>query len=173
MSNLISGWSAVETEYAVKHWREGKSAGEVAKLLNNAFGTQRTRNSVIGRVHRLGEGRPEPVGGRAVHNSRPQIVRRLKAVAKAKPGPKPKPKPMSPPKPLPAPVVILADVSFARPWLTRAKSGECCFPIGERGAVLSCCFPTGETYCAPHREAMGGQRKAWSPKDHRNVGRAA
>jgi hypothetical protein len=167
MSNLISGWSAVETEYAVKHWREGKSAGEVAKLLNKAFGSERTRNSVIGRVHRLGEGRPEPVGGRAVHNLRAEIVRRLKAVAKSKP------KPVSPPKALPVPVVILADVSFARPWLTRAKSGECCFPIGERGAVLSCCFPTNETYCAPHREAMGSQRKAWSPKDHRKTGRAA
>ena len=169
MNNLISGWSAVETEYAVKHWREGKSAGEVAKLLNNAFGTQRTRNSVIGRVHRLGEGRPEPVGGRAVHNSRTEIVRRAKAVANAKPGPRL----MSPPKPLPEPVVILADVSYARPWLTRAQRGECHFLLGPREAYLSCCFPTDETYCAPHREVMGGQRKAWSPKDYRNMGRVA
>ena len=169
MSNLISGWSAVETEYAVKHWREGKSAGEVAKLLNNTFGTQRTRNSVIGRVHRLGEGRPEPVGGRAVNRPITKRTRPFKVVASAKAGPKP----MSPPKPLPEPVVILADVSYARPWLTRAKSGECHFLLGERHAYLSCCAPTDETYCAPHRAAMGGQRKAWSPKDYRNVGRVA
>lgn len=169
MSNLNGGWSAVETEYAVKHWRDGKSANEVARLLNNAFGTKRTRNSVIGRIHRLGEGRPEPIGGRAVNAPRTKIVRLVKAIAKAKPGPKP----LSPPKPLPAPVAILADVSFARPWLTRAKSGECHFLLGERHAYLSCCFPTDETYCAAHRAAMGGQRKAWSEKDHRNVARAA
>lgn len=152
MSNLNSGWSATETDYAIKHWREGKSAGEVAKLLNNTFGTERTRNGVIGRVHRLGEGRGKPVVGR-----------------KTKPGPRP----MSPPKPLPEPVVILADLSYARPWLTRAKRGECHFLLGERHAYLSCCAPTDEIYCAAHREAMGGQRKAWSPKDYRNVGRVA
>ena len=152
MSNLISGWSAVETEYAVKHWREGKSAGEVAKLLNKAFGTQRTRNSVIGRLHRLGEGRPESANIRKA-SSRVVMAR----IAKAKPVPKVRV--FSPPKPLPAPVVIPADVSFARPWLERER-GQCAFPLGEKGAVMSCCFPTDETYCTVHRQAMFEGRAA-------------
>jgi len=166
MLNLNAVWSATETEYALKHWREGQSAAQVARLLNAAFGSKRTRNSVIGKVHRMGESRPEATN---VRKTATRVV--MARVAKVKPVPKPKV--FSPPKPLPAPVVILADVSFARPWLTRAKSGECHFLLGERHAYLSCCFPTDETYCAAHRAAMGGKRKAWSDKDHRNVARAA
>lgn len=152
MNNLSSGWSATETEYAIKHWREGKSAGEVARLLNSAFGTSRTRNSVIGRLHRLGEGRPESANIRKT-SSRVVMAR----VAKVKPVPKVRV--FSPPKPLPAPAVILANVSFARPWLERER-GQCAFPLGERGAVMSCCFRTDETYCTAHRQAMGGGRVA-------------
>lgn len=165
MSNLNAGWTSTEVEYAMKHWREGKSAAQVARLLNAAFGTDRTRNSVIGKVHRLGESRPEAANVRKT-SSRVVMAR----VAKVKPVPKVRV--FSPPKPLPAPAVILADVSFARPWLERGPR-QCAFPLGERGSVMSCCFPTEETYCTAHRQAMGGTRKAWSEKDHRNVARAA
>lgn len=165
MSNLNSGWTSTEIEYAMKHWREGKSAAQVARLLNAAFGTDRTRNSVIGKVHRLGESRPEQAKARST-TSRVVMAR----VAKVKPVPKVRV--FSPPKPLPAPAVILADVSFARPWLERER-GQCAFPLGEKGAVMSCCFPTEETYCTAHRQAMGGKRKAWTDKDYRNVARAA
>ena len=168
MSNLSPGWNENETEYAMKHWREGKSAAEVARLLNAAFGTNRTRNSVIGKVFRLGESRPEPAKARKPRKTRSGVVR----VRMAKVRPVPKVRVLLPPKPLPAPPVILADVSYARPWMERGPR-QCAFPIGERYAVMSCCFPTDETYCAAHREAMGGTRKPWSPKDHRNVARAA
>lgn len=152
MNNRSNEWSATETEYAIKHWRDGKSAGAVAKLLNNAFGTSRTRNSVIGRVYRLGEGRPESPNTRKT-SSRVVMAR----IAKAKPVSRVRV--FSPPKPLPAPAVILADVSFARPWLERER-GQCAFPLGEKGAIMSCCFPTDETYCTAHRQAMVEGREA-------------
>lgn len=43
-------WSIEESGALERMWAEGKSASQIAK----ALGTKRSRNSVIGRVHRLG-----------------------------------------------------------------------------------------------------------------------
>lgn len=163
---MTRDWTPAETEYAIKHWLEGKSANAVAEMLNIAFRTRRSRNSVIGRLNRLGHARAAPSGPRQSTLER-KAARHVARVKKA-----PVARKLSPPKPLPPRPPILADVSFARPWLERER-GQCAFPLGERGAVMSCCFPTEETYCAAHRQAMGGKRKPWTDKDHRNVERAA
>lgn len=49
----------------------------------------------------------------------------------------------------------------ARPWQTRVF-GECVYPYGERGAVMSCCAPTwrGTSYCEAHAALCGGYRVA-------------
>lgn len=41
-------WTASETNLAVRYWREGFSAAQIAKLLPN----KRSRNAVIGKIHR-------------------------------------------------------------------------------------------------------------------------
>ena len=41
-------WTASETDLAVRYWREGFSATQIAKLLPN----KRSRNAIIGKVHR-------------------------------------------------------------------------------------------------------------------------
>ena len=43
-------WGEAETSALAKYWAEGFSASQIARLL----GTGRSRNSVIGRVHRAG-----------------------------------------------------------------------------------------------------------------------
>lgn len=45
----------------------------------------------------------------------------------------------------------------ARPWLTRMR-GECKYPYGPRGNVLSCCAPEwmGSGYCESHAALCGG-----------------
>lgn len=43
-------WSAEESDTATRLWREGQSAAQIAKALSSG----RSRNSVIGRIHRLG-----------------------------------------------------------------------------------------------------------------------
>lgn len=43
-------WTEQQTELLIQYWREGFSASQIAKLL----GGGRTRNSIIGRAHRLG-----------------------------------------------------------------------------------------------------------------------
>ena len=146
-------------------WIAGVPVTLMAGRISAKFGNKVTRNAVIGKAHRLGLAIEFPRDGnkdREAARVRGKMAAREKAAKRdrrhleraeaAKP--------------------ILADVSFARPWMERAN-GQCAFPLGERGSVMSCCFPTDETYCAAHRQAMGGKRKPWTDKDHRNVVRAA
>lgn len=61
------------------------------------------------------------------------------------------------PKPVSSEVVPIT----ARPWLTRVR-GECKFPFGPRGEVLSCCAPTWRktSYCEDHAAICGGYEKS-------------
>ena len=161
-------WTPEQTAFAIKHWNEGKSAARVAQIMNETFGTELTRSAIIGRVGRLGHQRAAPAGLRmatVVKLVQAKAIRR----AKVKQQWTPTVREVEKPKPTPAPVIV-ADVSFARPWMERG-SGQCAFPLGERYAVLSCCAPTAEAYCKAHRAMMGGTREPWSPKDHRKAGR--
>lgn len=159
----MQDWSIEQTDYAIKLWKEGQSANAVAVALTKAFGVPRSRNAVIGRLNRLGHGRPAPVDpARSTRRPKRALNQLLKRptfkVEKAQ-------------KPAKTPAVV-ADVSNAKPWTERGF-GECAFPLGEKGAVMSCCAPTSETYCSAHRVVMGGKRVAWSPKDMRRMERFA
>lgn len=162
-------WTPEQTAFAIKHWNQGKSAAMVAQIMNETFGTELTRSAIIGRVGRLGHQRAAPA---ALRSSTVVKLAKAKAIRKHKVKEQwtPTVREVEKPKPVSAPVII-ADVSFARPWMERG-SGQCAFPLGERYAVLSCCAPTAETYCKAHRAMMGGTREPWSPKDHRKAGRA-
>ena len=162
-------WTPEQTAFAIKHWNQGKSAAMVAQIMNETFGTELTRSAIIGRVGRLGHQRAAPA---ALRSSTVVKLAKAKAIRKHKVKEQwtPTVREVEKPKPAPAPVIV-ADVSFARPWMERG-SGQCAFPLGERYAVLSCCAPTAETYCKAHRAMMGGTREPWSPKDHRKAGRA-
>lgn len=162
-------WTPEQTALAIKHWNQGKSAAMVAQIMNETFGTELTRSAIIGRVGRLGHQRAAPA---ALRSSTVVKLAKAKAIRKHKVKEQwtPTVREVEKPKPVSAPVIV-ADVSFARPWMERG-SGQCAFPLGERYAVLSCCAPTAETYCKAHRAMMGGTREPWSPKDHRKAGRA-
>lgn len=146
-------------------WIAGVPVTQMASRISSTFGQKVTRNAVIGKAHRLGLAIEFPRDGnkdreaarvRGKMAAREKRAKRdrlhLEKAAAAKP--------------------ILADVSYARPWLER-ESGQCAFPLGERYAVMSCCFPTDETYCAAHRQAMGGLRKPWVNKHFGTSARAA
>jgi GcrA cell cycle regulator len=47
------GWTDERIEELKKLWAEGKSASIVAEEMNKMFGTKLTRNSIIGKIHRL------------------------------------------------------------------------------------------------------------------------
>lgn len=139
-------------------WAGGRSASEIARELGET-----SRNAVIGKIHRLGLsdlGRSPaacPATSLRVAKPRPEKVARTKIF---KPPPLPKPETQK--------TITLADRlaamtpgPFARPWIERER-GQCAWPHGERGEILSCCAPCGDnTYCQAHRELAF--RKDYNP----------
>lgn len=61
-------WTASETDLAVRYWREGFSASQIAKLLPN----KRSRNAIIGKIHRK-------IGARRTPNTAYQDRKRARA----------------------------------------------------------------------------------------------
>lgn len=83
-------WSEPAIELLREKWIRGVSAGDISKLLARDLCVSKTRNAVIGKVHRLGMGglgRDKPAKP-AVY--RPAKAPRVRAVAKARP-PRPGP----------------------------------------------------------------------------------
>lgn len=166
-------WHPEMIAYAGKKWLEGRSATEIARDLRDSFGLIKTRNAVIGILHRNGysnKGRAAP--SRPIRA--PKVARSY--VRPPKPGPQNKAgaifgktttlnsaeteakrqKAKAEGDALIAAVRAGAKVESpnARPWMERATgpdSNECKFPLGERGAILSCCNPVSRGgYCEGH-----------------------
>ena len=113
---------------------------------------KRTKNSVIGRAHRLGL--VHPGNGKA---AKAVTIRALRpAVIKAVPAAKPlltlvptEPKGRKRNVELPP----STDSAFSRPWEARGP-GECAWPLSGEGGTWSCCAPTEGVYCKAHRKIM-------------------
>lgn len=84
------GWSEQEVETVKEHWPLGFSAGEISRVLGHK-GFSKTRNAVIGKIHRLGLTRSyDPAMQNAIN------ARRAAAERKKQP-PNPPPLPPAPP----------------------------------------------------------------------------
>jgi GcrA cell cycle regulator len=151
-------WDHREAESLIEMWKKGLSGGEISKFLN------RTRNAIIGKVHRLGLSRDEK---NIRETNRQQGFSKARARAETKAAAKVAAKvvqlaPIMPARPLIE--TVYEPGAFARPFLTR-KFQECAFPVSGAGAdTFSCCAPTGghPYYCKTHREVM--YQKAYPPR---------
>jgi hypothetical protein len=143
---------------------QGLPYSNLASALNLLPGPTLTRNSISGKCDRLGL---SVTAEQRSINQRASGVRYSQARrAERQERPKAKPKP---PKPRTARMNIhpsnivrsrnsrihdpglrekppVIDYTHARPWIER-KPGQCAFPIGTGGDLLSCCAPTERTYC--------------------------
>lgn len=136
---------------AKRLWMEGHSSSMISDEISRKYGNVVSRNAVIGKLQRLGIDNTSR--GMKPGHTRLALPPRFKAprprpvafVEKRGPALKPQP-------PLRMPVA-LEDLSFARPWEERER-GQCAWPIGEPGAILSCCAPTDAKYCAAHYARM-------------------
>lgn len=73
-------WTDEMVEDLRKMWHEGLTTGEIGKRLGVS------KNSIVGKVHRLGlSGRPSPIKKKEVNSETPTPVAEPKAVKKAKP----------------------------------------------------------------------------------------
>jgi GcrA cell cycle regulator len=143
------GWTAERKAELRKLWIAGQSASQIAKHLKV------TRNAVIGKVHRLG------MSGRAAASAPDRLARVPKVkrdvvrstnqakgaiVRKQRQDDVPAPAPKVDLQPIP----LTVESPNARPWMER-RGGECKWPLGERGAIMSCCNPIWRRdYCEGH-----------------------
>lgn len=164
-SNL-NAWTPELSSLITGLWKKGKSATEISKALASQ-GVKKTRNSVIGRLHRMGvtvndrpyevtrahriacedKSRQKKSRVSATNQAKGALARRYNADLRGS-----EPKYVA--KPLP-------DISSpnARPWSQR-KLGECSWPIGERHDIKSCCNPVSRgSFCLDHA-AVGYQEPA-------------
>ncbi|WP_374387147.1 GcrA family cell cycle regulator [Brevundimonas sp.] len=118
-------------------WKDGKSATEIAAVFDGA-----TRNSVIGKIHRLGLGRPRRAARASLANPRVKKPRAIRA---------PKPRPVAAPRPAPKPAVVI-DISHARPWIERSAR-QCAYLLDDDRACCAAIKP-GSSYCAGHHSLI-------------------
>lgn len=80
---VANGWPPEHDALIVKLWTEGKSCSEIASALGETFDVIRSRNAVIGRLHRKGLSRAQqgPKEKRLYHY-RPRPVRKPKPATK-------------------------------------------------------------------------------------------
>ena len=147
-------WPEAQTELLKTLWAEGKSGTEIAAAIADQFGTRLSRNSVIGKVHRL----KLPERPRSVTRAQRQSGQRA---AKRLTKPKPAKRVTLPPLPINRPE-IAADAPPPRaaafmalpgttptPLVDLAARGECRWPIGENPTLFCGCAADG-LYCATH-----------------------
>jgi GcrA cell cycle regulator len=141
VSRVTTDWTAAELATLRRLWAEGVTALAIGREMG------RSRNSVVGKAHRLFlPPRPSPIGQRRgeVREAKPRVtlpaltVVRLAPVQIAALGRRPPaPPPSAPPEPPQAPQQIVEGCMFisddGRPWRT---CGAPCVP--------------GRPYCLPH-----------------------
>lgn len=146
-----SNWTAATVEQAAQLWEAGMSAAEIAAVLPGSF----SRNSVIGKLHRLGmmnkiADKPPPKP-----RPRPASARRLPTVAPLTPRPLVQ-APPAPPRPKPSGKLTLIGLD----------ESTCKWPIGEVGAegFHFCGAPkvrdVGVPYCPYHGAKSRGRQQA-------------
>jgi GcrA cell cycle regulator len=147
-------WDQAMIDYLRNAISEGKSGGAIAKEMSGKFSKPVTRNSIIGKAHRLGL----HLNG-AVVNLTPQKKKAKKPVKKAvekKPEPPKKAakKPEPTPAPKPEPIFKFLNPAAKSVKLLRLREGMCRYPMGDPldGTLRFCAAPAdsrkSSTYCS-------------------------
>ena len=141
----IQAWAPADTEIAVRLWKEGKSAREIGRRLS------RTRNAIIGKIHRLGLFRKDQAKTTHTIAGKIGLKKQAKIMSVVSPT-----KDKRPPRPMTG---VGNHSVCARPWETRGPH-ECAFPLTKPDGVYSCCISTDGVYCERHQRIMYLPRKA-------------
>ena len=141
-------WTDEAVEELKKMWDKGMTTGQIAKVLNV------TKNSIIGKVHRLClTARPSPIKKSSNSSEKKATTsKKVEKETKAKPASKckakEKPIVVEEPKPLTAPIeetnipLVKLDNHTCRWPMGDPKDEDFCF-CGKR-------IKTGQTYCEEH-----------------------
>lgn len=172
-------WTDEEDAELKRMWMiEGLSASLCGDKLH------RSRNSVIGRAHRLGwkRGRPTAPDRMKPYPQRISAPKITRAVGRGNAAGSRAALSIGQRKTATGgdyaidltPTGVLSP--YARPWIER-KAEQCAFPVGGSGAdTMSCCNPTaGGTYCEGHRRIAyrpSETTKAYAPATERAAPKA-
>jgi len=171
-TDLRPAWPDDVAAAAIKMWKEGRSATEIANSISTAA-RRFTRNAVIGFMHRHGLQRDLPAAA-----YRAPRIRKPRSIAPRTPMPKaPPPIGLAPPPPVvdpPAPRTASGLLATARPWTDRG-AGQCAWPLaGPGGEFWSCCARIHRgKYCEAHRALVYSARKVDTDELVRSVRRYA
>ena len=153
------GWTDERVELLKRLWSEGLSCSQIANVMGGGV----TRNSVIGKVHRLKlPRRISSTSPRKPRVSRPRIDRAVRAKLRFKPSPKPRQvEPDIAPEqfefsasawqPLPGSIPVTMEFMTGCKW----PVGN---PYGTDMALFCNCVPMeGKPYCREHAERARGK----------------
>lgn len=170
----MNTWTQDQLEMLEAHFKEGLSCTESARLINRQFSLSLSRNSVIGKRHRMGMVRDisyshfktniqrahELAAKNAVYNATRRL-KRAERMAKQK-ATKERQKEINGLKEAirnameaekEQPIALLS--TYTRAAVDGLKRGDCRFPIGVVGSpdFRFCCEPQdeGSSYCKTHR----------------------
>lgn len=155
-----SAYSQEETQAIKRLWVEGKSATEICVILADTFGTKRSRNAVIGKVHREGLSR-KTTGVKINHAPRPPkpkretSTRREVFTAKAFDAFKQIDQ---------AQTIPANDKPIGGVTIIELRHNHCRWPISGRGEHMLSCGATkrdGSPYCAEHAKTAKGTAKVY------------
>ena len=164
-------WQQEATDLLIEHYKTGVTASASAKLINAKFGTQYTRNAVIGKRDRVGLGRANPFQSHMVRDPLAKAAldaerrrKRAERLAKLELAEQSRKRQLEI-KRLREAEAYAAKMEAVAPVKAFAKSTteailslkfkSCRYPIGGVGAddFHFCCEPQdeGSSYCAKHR----------------------
>lgn len=164
-------WVQEATDLLIEHYNTGATASASAKMINAKFGTQYTRNAVIGKRDRVGLGRANPIQSHVTRDplaiaaldaarrrKRAERIAQLKLAEQSR-------KRQLEIQALKRAEAYAAKLDAIAPVKPGAKStsdaimslgfNSCRYPVGAVGAddFHFCCKPRDEdsSYCADHR----------------------
>lgn len=151
----LGNWAPEHSQALRDHLARGMSFSEIAKAINVRFGTNYTRNAVIGRSQRMG------LGGAGRQEQRPE--QRFKATLPRKPRSGKRPDPKAPASEPPSPPPVRAEavrlrcvgISPRLVSLIELGPGDCRYPYGgdrDGEPIVFCGHPQrdGSSYCTAH-----------------------
>ena len=161
---MINPWTEPEKQHVKAAWAKGHSASQISRTVSAAFGNNRTRNAVIGIVHRMGlDQRSTPTRPVKIKPRRKRIIPVVKA--RAKPVPKPKP------APAPEPEIQEPEGAFSILELGRH---QCRWPVstGDDHRFCGRTQVPGSSYCREHKKRAVSPMSAHALKTNPITGKA-